>query len=72
MKFSTHLAKKYCELPDLHLQPSNQASVVNKIDDLLHQLFHYIESHEEHFKLQLDEIYLPYWEENKSTEKNFT
>jgi len=57
--------------PTLHLQPSNQDNVVNKIDDLLHQLFHYIESHEEHFKLQLDEIYLPYWEEIKSTAKKF-
>ncbi|WP_322969409.1 hypothetical protein [Faecalibacter sp. LW9] len=55
--------------PTLHLQTSGSNILVHKIDDLLNQIYQYIEAYEEDFKTQMDEIYVHYWEEIKTTAK---
>ena len=37
------------------------------MDDLMNQIYQYIEAHEEDFKTQMDEIYVHDWEIIKTT-----
>lgn len=55
--------------PTLKLHSSTHTTLISKIDDLLHQIFQYIETNEEYFKSQMDEVYIQYWEEIKTTAK---
>lgn len=57
------------QYPTLHLVPSLQTDLLNKINDLFAQIEQYIETNEAHFKTQMDEVFVQYWEEIKTTAK---